>query len=649
MPNKIRVGFITPSLAMGGAERWMISLAKHCDPKKIEWVGTVVTSHGPVAAALAAQMVKHMPIYGTEVVGDPENVTICNSQADAMQRLKERADVLVTWGIGDVGAYTGPLDCPLIFVSHGSGKWSFDALQSSKSQCSHFAAVSKAAAAALPEGMPVIENGIETERCVPKVTREEFRHKWGIPQDATVVAYVGRYSDEKNPIAVAQAVKQIDNDNVIALYCGEGWKEEELKSEVEDMLREKAIFIPFQDQIGDVFNAIDVFVLASETEGFSLALTEAWYVGTPTVATRVGAVPDLEERFGGMVTAIPVNPNPEELADAVELALWNACWTSEREQRRIVVEENFTAEIMGKKWTDYIEQVANEKPNPKVKEKKNLAVITSLFGLSGNDQRIKNFHEFRRNLGSVPFYAIEASFDGQFIVPDALHVNCCPEKQSLWQKERMLNLLADQLPPEIESIAWVDSDILFQNPDWYQQTTRALEVNPVVQMWSYAHFSNKDGTIERTFQSSGSVGGYSTINPRPHCGYAWAMRRETWDEISGLFDMDIVGGGDAWMAHAFFGERSGEFLRNASRAMLEEFAKYHEKCWDVIQSRVGHVPGDIVHLYHGNFKDRRYWEKHRLLKEYRYNPNTDLMTGANGLYEWAGQNTGLQTRIAYLF
>lgn len=362
-PEKVRVGFVTPSLAMGGAERWMVSLAKHCDPKKIEWVGTVISPYAPAIAGLTSQMVRYMPIYGTDdIQGYLGDLTICKSLADAMKKLSS-ADILITWGFNVVGSITGPVNVPLVFVSHGDGQWTFDALLSSKDQCTHFAAVSQAAARVLPEGMPVIYNGIETSRCTPTVSREEFRQRWGIPIDATVIGYIGRYSVEKNSIAVAQAVHQINNPNVYALYCGEGQHQDELFKGVNSLVGDRVFILPFQQCVGDVLAGIDVFVLASDTEGFSLAMTEAWYASVPVVATRVGSVPELEKEFGKLVASVPVNPSPIDLVDAIEEALSIGFREDVIPRAKQMVIENFTAEKMGENWTDFILSIARQSAN----------------------------------------------------------------------------------------------------------------------------------------------------------------------------------------------------------------------------------------------------------------------------------------------
>ena len=94
-------------------------------------------------------------------------------------------------------------------------------------------------------------------------------------------------------------------------------------------------------------------MLASRSEGFSLALCEAWMCGVPTVATPVGAVPELKEQFGRLTVPVPIDPSEAELARAVRRAV-----SPENrvvvDHAQMVAQKHFTAEAMGRRWTDYV-------------------------------------------------------------------------------------------------------------------------------------------------------------------------------------------------------------------------------------------------------------------------------------------------------
>ena len=276
-----------------------------------------------------------------------------------------------------------------------------------------------------------------------------------------------------------------------------------------------------------------------------------------------------------------------------------------------------------------------------------LGVITSFFNFSDNPWMSRNYREFSRQMSDTPFFTVELSFTGDYQTDAILKIEA-GDNHPPWQKERLLNLLVDRLPPEIDSLAWVDSNILFLNPDWYQQTEQALQDHPVVQPFSSAYWLDKKGAIEQNSLSQRASSGYWSRYPRPYCGCAWAMRRESWDQIGGLFDSDIVGGGDVWMAHAFYSEKSGQFLRQTSRTMFESFAKYIERCHQVFQGHVGNIRGDILHMYQGELNERLFWVRHQAMKHYCYNPLTDIDTSTSGLLQWTGKNQKLERQIPKL-
>jgi glycosyltransferase involved in cell wall biosynthesis len=109
--------------------------------------------------------------------------------------------------------------------------------------------------------------------------------------------------------------------------------------------------------VGNALAALDVFLLASPSEGFSLALTEAWLCGVPVVATRVGAVPELEGTHGQMVVPVPAGAESAELAAAVRRAL-SADNRVVIERAKEVAWRHFTAQAMADRWTGFLMMIA---------------------------------------------------------------------------------------------------------------------------------------------------------------------------------------------------------------------------------------------------------------------------------------------------
>jgi glycosyltransferase involved in cell wall biosynthesis len=68
------------------------------------------------------------------------------------------------------------------------------------------------------------------------------------------------------------------------------------------LLAGRVIFLGAQDNVAELLNAFDVFVLPSLTEGMSNTILEAMATGLPVLATRVGGNPELvEDRVTGML------------------------------------------------------------------------------------------------------------------------------------------------------------------------------------------------------------------------------------------------------------------------------------------------------------------------------------------------------------
>ena len=74
------------------------------------------------------------------------------------------------------------------------------------------------------------------------------------------------------------------------------------------------IFNPTQSEIPDIYRSCDVWLFTSDSEGFGLPILEAMACGTPVVATRAGAAPELVNSANGALS----NGNVEEFANAVE-------------------------------------------------------------------------------------------------------------------------------------------------------------------------------------------------------------------------------------------------------------------------------------------------------------------------------------------
>ena len=142
-------------------------------------------------------------------------------------------------------------------------------VRSSEAGATHFVAVSETALAPFsPEARKtaiIIHNGIDVERCTPTVARQQTRAAWGFGDHHRLIGYVGRYSGEKVPEAAARAAHHLGGD-YHAVYAGSGWMEVDLRRYVGEIAGPRARFVPMDRQVGNLLNAIDVFLLASPAD-----------------------------------------------------------------------------------------------------------------------------------------------------------------------------------------------------------------------------------------------------------------------------------------------------------------------------------------------------------------------------------------------
>lgn len=358
----LRAAILTPVLHLGGAEQWLLSLLKRCDPRRLRWTGVALADGAPVHSGFCREVSAHSPVYGATSALH-ECIIQCRTGRDALLAAADGADVLVIWGLWNVRPIHEVLDIPLVYVSHGSGDWSANCARAVENEAVHLSAVSEAARssfnASVWHRVRVIYNGIEVDRCTPNRSRESMRAAWGFDASHRLVAYAGRYSGEKNPVAAAQAVTRLP-EHYHAVYAGSGLHESGVRSMVQRTAGPRARFVSADRRIGNLMQAFDVMVAASPAEGFSLLVAEAWYCGVPVVSTRVGAIPELEAAFGQLVSPVPVAPTADELAQAVEVALSTSFQIEVVPRAQSLVTQRFTATSMAERWTDYLTEICAE-------------------------------------------------------------------------------------------------------------------------------------------------------------------------------------------------------------------------------------------------------------------------------------------------
>ena len=141
-----------------------------------------------------------------------------------------------------------------------------------------------------PGKVDVIPNGVPPERfpLASPAQRLDARRQLGVQADQPCLAFVGAISPEKNVGTAIAAAGGLPG--AVLLVAGDGrdrrrWEQRHAGVEV--------LWLGSVDDPWPVYAAADLLLLPSLSEGMPAVVIEAGLTGTPSVATRVGAVPEM--------------------------------------------------------------------------------------------------------------------------------------------------------------------------------------------------------------------------------------------------------------------------------------------------------------------------------------------------------------------
>lgn len=170
----------------------------------------------------------------------------------------------------------------------------------------------------------VIPHGIEIAPLLPDAkqkAREEFRSFHGLPLDAPLIGIVGELIELKGQREFVLAANEIAREFPGARFVVVGKDnsiDKKFRRELKRLtgvlgLEEKFLWLDWLDDTGPLFAALDLFVSASHTESFGLAILEAMASGTAVIATETAGASEL---LGDKQLLVPIS-DPLGLAEAV--------------------------------------------------------------------------------------------------------------------------------------------------------------------------------------------------------------------------------------------------------------------------------------------------------------------------------------------
>lgn len=171
----------------------------------------------------------------------------------------------------------------------------------------------------------VIPNAIDGAAFRGESSGRDFRFELGIPEDKTLVAFVGRLAPEKGPERLLAAMELL-GERCACVLAGEGT----LRPQLERGLPANAHLVGNlgHADLSALLSQADVFCLPTRSEGFCTSLLEAGAWGVPCVVPDVGGAREVLCHDGNTFGCITPDREPATMADGIRQVV--AAWTSEQ-------------------------------------------------------------------------------------------------------------------------------------------------------------------------------------------------------------------------------------------------------------------------------------------------------------------------------
>lgn len=126
-------------------------------------------------------------------------------------------------------------------------------------------------------------------RSLQRLDSMTARTRLGLPVDAVIVGYLGRFTDIKRPDRFIELARSLPDAHFLMVGNGPQWT----TVQHEASRLGNVTLLDWTSDLPLVLGALDVLVLTSDNEGVPLSLMEAATAGVPVVSMKVGSVQDI--------------------------------------------------------------------------------------------------------------------------------------------------------------------------------------------------------------------------------------------------------------------------------------------------------------------------------------------------------------------
>ncbi|MEH2928312.1 glycosyltransferase family 1 protein [Candidatus Ventrimonas sp. KK005] len=182
----------------------------------------------------------------------------------------------------------------------------------------------------------VLKNGINTLKFqYSSEIRKKLKEKWNL-ENRFVIGNIGRMTSQKNQTFLLSVFAEIvkERPDALLLLIGKGELESSLYQQVRSLkIQDYVLFLGIRDDIYELMNIMDVFVLPSVYEGLGIVLIEAQANGLPCVISDT------------IPKEVKINSNCHFLSLNANFSIWKrAILNTTRENSEVAVQNVNSAE-----------------------------------------------------------------------------------------------------------------------------------------------------------------------------------------------------------------------------------------------------------------------------------------------------------------
>lgn len=294
--DALTILFVDHARGLGGAERSLLALLDHLDPRRVRPV--LATRQGRLAVEARRRGVT-VAIEAQDRLRGPAGVAHLIRGAMALRRLARRVDADVVHGnvlrasiYAAAASVGGPPFVWHVRDIHAPGIL----VRSLCLRATMTVAISEAVAGPLPCPARVIFNPVE----VP-VPRPRSRRDLDLPPGGKLVAHVGRLRPWKGQRDFLSAAARVRGDATFLVIGGRVFdddKDPDYRRQLEAMalglgIARRVVFTGQREDLADIWPHVAVAVHTARAEPFGRGVAEAQAAGVPVVAYRDGGVPEI--------------------------------------------------------------------------------------------------------------------------------------------------------------------------------------------------------------------------------------------------------------------------------------------------------------------------------------------------------------------